>query len=81
MEDIIQLNQAEIVGQRKDMVRGTVEESLNRLPGGNAARIASAYRMNEANDGRIPVQALYPVVADYERGGEPGGTEVEGSPF
>ena len=37
--------------------------------------------MNEANDGRIPVQALYPVVADYERGGEPGGTEVEGSPF
>ena len=39
MEDIIQLNQAEIVGQRKDMVRGTVEESLNRLLGGEADRL------------------------------------------
>ena len=31
MEDIIQLNQAEIKGQLKDLVRGTVEETLNKL--------------------------------------------------
>ena len=29
MGDIIQLNQAEIKGQLKDLVRGTVEETLN----------------------------------------------------
>ncbi len=31
MGDIIQLNQEEIKGQLKELVRGTVEETLNKL--------------------------------------------------
>ncbi|NLA53898.1 MAG: IS256 family transposase [Clostridiales bacterium] len=56
MGDIIQLNQEEIKGQLKDLVRGTVEETLNKLLDEEADRIANAHRY-ERNDARLDTRA------------------------
>lgn len=52
MGDIIQLDQEEIKGQLKELVRGTVEETLNKLLDEEADRIANAHRY-ERNDARL----------------------------
>ena len=56
MGDIIQLNQAEIKGQLKDLVRGTVEETLNKLLDEEADRITNAHRY-ERNEERQDTRA------------------------
>ena len=56
MGDIIQLNQAEIKGQLKDLVRGTVEETLNKLLDEEADRITNAHRY-ERNEERLDTRA------------------------
>ena len=56
MGDIIQLNQAEIKGQLKDLVRGTVEETLNKLLDEEADRITNAHRY-ERNEERTDTRA------------------------
>lgn len=56
MGDIIQLNQAEIKGQLKDLVRGTVEETLNKLLDEEADRITNAHRY-ERNEDRQDTRA------------------------
>ena len=56
MGDIIQLNQAEIKGQLKDLVRGTVEETLNKLLDEEADRITNAHRY-ERNEDRLDTRA------------------------
>ena len=56
MGDIIQLNQAEIKGQLKELVRGTMEETLNKLLDEEADRITNAHRY-ERNEGRQDTRA------------------------
>ena len=56
MGDIIQLNQAEIKGQLKDLVRGTVEETLNKLLDEEADRITNAHRY-ERTEERLDTRA------------------------
>ena len=56
MGDIIQLNQEEIKGQLKDLVRSTVEETLNKLLDEEADRITNAHRY-ERNDERRDTRA------------------------
>ena len=56
MGDIIQLNQAEIKGQLKDLVRGTVEETLNKLLDEEADRITNA-QLYVQNEDRLDTRA------------------------
>jgi len=56
MGDIIQLNQAEIKGQLKELVRGTVEETLNKLLDEEADRITNVHRY-ERNEERLDTRA------------------------
>ena len=56
MGDMIQLNEAEIKGQLKDLVRGTVEETLNKLLDEQADRITNAHRY-ERNEERLDREA------------------------
>jgi hypothetical protein len=54
MDNIIQLNEQNLKDQLSELVRGTVEETLNKLLDEEADRITNVHRMNGTKKGRIP---------------------------
>ena len=60
-EKIVQLNEEVIKGQLKEMVRGSVEETLNELLEQEAEKLTQAarYERNEARQG-LPQRPLWP---------------------
>ena len=56
-EKIVQLNEEAIKGQLKEMIRGSVEETLNELLEQEAEKLTQATRY-ERNEARIPFQIL-----------------------
>lgn len=61
MSEIIHLNEDKLKGQLSKLVRGTVEETLNKLLDEEADRMTGA--------NRHPCWSLYPSVADKIRAG------------
>ena len=59
-EKIVQLNEEEIKGQIKELVRGSVEETLNELLEKEADQLTQAgcYERSEAHQGGLPQRAL-----------------------
>lgn len=52
MGKIIQLNEAEVKKELSELVRGTVEETLNRLLDEEADRITNAHRYERTEERR-----------------------------
>ena len=50
MGEIVQLNEEEVKRQLSSLVRGTVEETLNRLLDEEADQITNAHRYGRKND-------------------------------
>ena len=73
-EKIVQLNEEVIKGQLKELVRGSVEETLNELPEAEAEKLTQAARY-ERNEQRgrgphrdVPGRHIRPACGGHHRG-------------
>ena len=81
-EKIVQLNEEVIKGQIKELVRGSVEETLNELLEAEAEKLTQAarYERNEHPPG-LPQRPLQPQPYHHFRGRHPEGTQAQGDLF
>ena len=81
-EKIVQLNEEVIKGQLKELVRGSVEETLNELLEAEAEKLTQAarYERNEQRQG-VPKRPLQPQPHHHFRGRYPEGTQAQGDLF
>ena len=77
-EKIVQLNEEVIKGQLKELVRGSVEETLNELLEAEAEKLTQAarYERNEQ-----PERPLQPQPHHHFRGRYPEGAQAQGDLF
>ena len=75
-EKIVQLNEAVIKSELKELVRGSVEETLNELLEAEAQKLTQAarYERNEQRQGYRPLQ---PQPHHHFRGRYPEGTQAQ----
>ena len=78
-EKIVQLNEEVIKGQIKELVRGSVEETLNELLEAEAERLTQAarYERNEQRQG-VPQRLLQQESHHYIRGRYPESAQAQG---
>ena len=77
-EKIVQLNEEVIKGQIKELVRGSVEETLNELLEAEAEKLTQAarYERNEQRHG-LSQRPLQPQPYHHFRGRYPQGTQAQ----
>ena len=75
-EKIVQLNEEVIKGQLKELVRGSVEETLNELLEAEAEKLTQAARY-ERNEQRQGYWSLQPESHHYIRGRYPEGAQAQ----
>ena len=76
MGRVIQIDEARIRDHLGEMVRGTVEETLNALLDAEADRLCGAGRYERSQPAGHPGRQLRALVAHDGQGGEPQGSEA-----
>ena len=79
-EKIVQLNEEVIKGQLKELVRGSVEETLNELLEAEAEKLTQAARYERAQRAapRLPQRPLQPQSHHHFRRCHPQGSQTQG---
>ncbi len=80
-EKIVQLNEEVIKGQLKELVRGSVEETLNELLEADAEKLTQAaqYECNEQRQSYRSSHSLQPQPYYHFRGCHPQGSHTQGT--
>ena len=80
-EKIVQLNEEVIKGQLKELVRGSVEETLNELLAAEAEKLTQAARYERNEQRQVPERPLQPQPYHHFRGRYPEGAQAQGNLF
>ena len=80
-EKIVQLNEEVIKGQLKELVRGSVEETLNELLEAEAEKLTQAARHERNEQRQATAAATKPQPHRHFQGRGPQGTQLKGISF